>query len=144
MGLSADVQRIYDKLHKVSLPDQDIRRREDQCVEISKFIEFRVSSRLGAKIPEQEQKWPEAGSLFDSSISKPGSVISILRGISEHSCRSSVKCQEAAAQATASQAVLKVLKEQEKEQLEIQRLEMEAKSISYLVLNLPMLLHGRF
>ena len=61
IGLSADVQYIYDKLRKVSLPDQDIHRREDQCVEISKFSELRVSSRLGEKIPE-EQKWPEAGS----------------------------------------------------------------------------------
>ncbi|XP_042244222.1 uncharacterized protein LOC121880779 isoform X1 [Thunnus maccoyii] len=127
IGLSADVQRIYDELRKVSPPGQDTRRRVDQCVEISKFIVSRASSRLGGKIPEREQEWPEAGSLFDSSISKSGSVISILRGTSEHSSQSPVNRQEAAAEAAASQAVLKVLQEQEKEQVEIQRLEAEAK-----------------
>ncbi|XP_035525621.1 uncharacterized protein LOC118333908 [Morone saxatilis] len=88
----------------------------------------RASSRLDGNISEKdEEDWPEAGSLFNSSTGKSGSVISILKGASERSSRSSVKRQEAAADAAASQAVLKVLQEQEREQLEIQRLEAEAK-----------------
>ncbi|KAI3352294.1 hypothetical protein L3Q82_005273 [Scortum barcoo] len=126
-GLSADVQRSYDALRKVSPPDQDTHRRVDLCVGISKFIVSRASSRLGGKIPEQEQEWPEAGSLFNSSSSRSGSMLSILRGASEHSSQSSVKRQEAAAEAAACQAVLKVLQEQEKEELELQHLEAEAK-----------------
>lgn len=127
VGLSADVQCSYYELRKVSPPDQDARRRVDQCEGISKFIVSRASNRLGIKIPGQEQEWPEAGSLFSSSSSKSRSVLSILRGASEHSSQSSVKHQEAAAEAAASQAVLKVLQEQEKEELELQRLEAEAK-----------------
>ncbi|XDV25278.1 hypothetical protein PO909_029222 [Leuciscus waleckii] len=126
-GLSADVQRVYDELRDVSIPEQDTRRRVDLCVEISKFIVSRALSRLHGKIPEGEkQDWPEAGSLFDSSTYKSGSVTS-LKDNSVHSSRSSVKRQEAAAEAAATQAVLKVLQEQEREQLEIQRLEAEAK-----------------
>lgn len=87
---------------------------------------YRAASRLDGKIPEEDQDWPEAGSLFDSSTSKSGSVSSIWKGVSYHSNRSSVKQQEAAADA-ASQAVLEVLQEQEREQLEIQCLEAEVK-----------------
>lgn len=77
-------------------------------------------------IPQkEEEEWPEAGSLFDSSSGNSGSAISVLKGLSEHSNRPSVKQQEAAADIAASQAVLKVLQEQEREQLEIRRLEAE-------------------
>ncbi|KAI4892141.1 hypothetical protein NFI96_009207, partial [Prochilodus magdalenae] len=122
------VQRVYDELRKVSIPDQEVRRRVDLCVEISKFVVSRASSRLDGRIPEgEEQDWPEVGSLFVSSTCKSGSLTSFTKGTSEHSSQSSVKRQEAAAEAAASQAVLKVLKEQEREQLEIQCLEAEIK-----------------
>lgn len=101
------------------------RVRVDLCVQISKFIVCRASSRLDGNIPEgEEQDWPEAGSLFNSSVS---SFTSSLKRTSVHSSGSTEKRQEAAANAAASQAVLKVLQEQEREQREIQRLEAEAK-----------------
>lgn len=125
-GPSSDVQRVYDDLRKISTPDQDMRRRVDLCVEISNFVVSRASSRLDGKTPEEEeQEWPEAGSLFNSSTCKSGSFSSILDGASEHSSRSSAKRQEAAAEAAASQAVLEVLKE-----LEIQLLEAHVKKKS--------------
>ncbi|GAA6087283.1 uncharacterized protein LOC111189704 [Tachysurus ichikawai] len=85
-GPSSDVQRVYDDLRKISTPDQDMRRRVDLCVEISNFVVSRASSRLDGKTPEEEeQEWPEAGSLFNSSTCKSGSFSSILDGASEHS-----------------------------------------------------------
>lgn len=127
-GLSADVQRVYEELRKISAPDQVTRRRVDRCVEISTFVASRASSRLHGRSPEkEEQDWPEAGSLFNSSTCNSGSVASILKGTSVLSSRSSARRQDAAADVAASQAVLKVLQEQEKEQLEIERLEAEAK-----------------
>lgn len=75
---------------------------------------------------EDEPDWPEAGSLWNSTKSEFDYVTSILKGASEHSNASSVKRQEAAANAAASQAVLKVLEEQQREQLELQHLETEA------------------
>lgn len=75
----------------------------------------------------EEQDWPEAGSLWNSSKSGCSSVASILKHASKYSYQSSVKRQAAAADAAASQAVLKVLQEQEREQLEMECLEAEAK-----------------
>ncbi len=124
-GLSADVQRVYDELRKISTPEQETRRRVDLCVEVSNFIVSRASSRLQGRTPEGEKEdWPEAGSLFKpSTSSESSSVSSILKGVLECSSRCSVKRQDAAADAAASQAVLEVLEEQNKEQLEIQLLE---------------------
>ncbi len=129
-GLSADVQRVYDKLHKISTPEQETHRRVDLCVEVSNFIVSRASSRLQGRTPEGEKEdWPEAGSLFKSSTSsESSSVSSILKGASECSSRSSVKRQYAAADAAASQAVLEVFENQNKEQLAIQILEAQVKN----------------
>ncbi|XP_055366619.1 uncharacterized protein LOC129604426 [Betta splendens] len=126
-GLLADVQRVYEDLRKVTAPNQEARRRVDQCVEISKFIVDTAAGQLGRKLPEEGQEWPEGGSVFDSSICKSGFVMSILKGASDRSNRSSIKRQEAAADVAASQAVLEVLEEQEREQLEIQHIEAEVK-----------------
>ena len=131
IGLCADVQRVYEELPGITTPDHDMRRRVDRCVEISNFIVSKASSRLSGKTPEgEEQDWPDASSLWNSSTTESRSCSSISKGASEHSNRSSVKHQEAAADAAASQAVLEVLQEQEREQLEIQRLEAEVKKKS--------------
>ncbi len=124
-GLSVDVQHVYDELRKISTPEQEIRRRVDLCVEVSNFVVSRASSRLQGRTAEGENEdWPEAGSLFMSSTSSESSFVSsILKGASECSSRSSVKRQDAAA----SQAVLEVLEEQNKEQLEIQLVEAQVK-----------------
>ncbi len=93
-------------------------------MEVSNFIASRASSRLQGRTPEGEKEdWPEAGSLFMSSESS--FVSSILKGASECSSRYSLKRQDA--DAAASQAVLEVLEEQNKEQLEIQLLEAQVK-----------------
>lgn len=71
VGLSADVQRVYDELRKISTPEQETRRRVDLCVEVSNFIVSRASSRLQGGTPEGgKEDWPEAGSLFKSSKSQ--------------------------------------------------------------------------
>ncbi|XP_054594125.2 uncharacterized protein [Nothobranchius furzeri] len=127
-GLCADIQRVYEDLRKLSTPDQETRRRVDLCVEISNFILSKASRHLEGQAQEEEQVWPEAGSFWSTSKSETESITSVMKSAtSEHSKTSSVKRQEAAADAAASQAVLKVLKEQEREQLELHRLEAEAK-----------------
>nr|XP_054594596.1 uncharacterized protein LOC129162115 isoform X1 [Nothobranchius furzeri]XP_054594597.1 uncharacterized protein LOC129162115 isoform X1 [Nothobranchius furzeri] len=127
-GLCADIQRVYEDLRKLSTPDQETRRRVDLRVEISNFILSKASRHLEAQAQEEDQVWPEAGSFWSTSKSETESITSVIKSTtSEHSKTSSAKRQEAAADAAASQAVLKVLKEQEREQLELQRLEAEAK-----------------
>lgn len=122
-GLCADVTKVYEELRKLTPPDQETRRRVDLCVEISGFLVNKATSRLEGK---EEQDWPEAGSLFQTASSKSSSF-NTTKNSSEHSHRSSVKHQEAAAEAAASQAVLKILEEQEMEQQEIERLEVEVR-----------------
>ncbi|KAK7895264.1 hypothetical protein WMY93_020589 [Mugilogobius chulae] len=125
-GLCADIQKIYDELRRLTPPDQETRRKVDLCVEISRFIVERGSSRIKGQSVEEEQDWPDAGSLFQSTVvSKSHSSTS--KKSTAHSSRSSVKHQEAAAEAAASQAVLIVLQEQEREQQEIDRLEVEVR-----------------
>lgn len=126
-ALFVDVQRVYEDLRRISTPNQDTRRRVDLCAQVSDFIVAKATAYLDGKHPhEDEPEWPEAGSLWNSTKSDFDSVSSILKGTSEHSNTSSIKRQEAAADAAASQAVLKVLEEQQREQLELQHLEAEA------------------
>lgn len=120
-GLSADVQRAYDGQRQLTPTDQETRRKVDICVQVSNFIVSKATSYVDAEtwMPrKEEQDWPDVGSLFQSTVCKSCT--------SEHSNKSSVKHQEAAAEAAASQAVLKVFEEQEIEQIEIERLEAEA------------------
>ncbi|KAM9825109.1 uncharacterized protein ACBT44_005920 isoform 1-T1 [Syngnathus typhle] len=122
-GLCADVTKVFDELRKLTPPDQETRRRADLCVEISGFLVNKATCRLEGR---EEQDWPEAGSLFQTTSSKSSSF-NMTKNSSEHSHRSSVKHQEAAAEAAASQAVLKILEEQQMEQQEIERLEVEVR-----------------
>lgn len=122
-GLCADVTKVYEELRKLTPPDQESRRRVDLCVEISGFLVNKATSRLEGK---EEQDWPEAGSLFQT-VSNKSSSFNTTKNSNEHSHRSSIKRQEAAAEAAASQAVLKILEEQETEQQEIERLEAEVR-----------------
>ncbi|XP_053363240.1 uncharacterized protein LOC128533064 [Clarias gariepinus] len=118
-GLSVDTQRAYNELRQVTTPDSETRRKVDICVQISKFIVSKAEGYMQGKIAEEEQDWPDVGSLFESTVCKSHT--------SDRSSNSSVKHQEAAAEAAASQAVLKVLEEQEIEQIEIDRLEAEVR-----------------
>lgn len=118
-GLSGDVQRTYNELRHLTPPDQETRRKVDICVQISKFIVSRATSYMDGKPTREEQDWPDVDSLFQSTVSKSLT--------SDHSSKSSVKHQEVAAEAAASQAVLKVLEEQEIEQMETERLEAEVR-----------------
>ncbi|XP_061759712.1 uncharacterized protein LOC133554697 [Nerophis ophidion] len=122
--LSTDVMSAYEELRQVSTPEQETRRKVDTCTKTSTFILSVATSRLDRNIPEEEPEWAEAGSIFNSTCKS--SVMSILKGYTE-STKSSVGRQEAAAEAAASQAVLKVLQEQEREQLELNILEEKAR-----------------
>ncbi|XP_077385926.1 uncharacterized protein LOC144023873 [Festucalex cinctus] len=120
---AADVQRIYDELRQIELPDQETRRRVDLCIQVSNFISHRAAKQLDGHTFEEDDGWPEVGSLFNSSVC---SLISGSKRSSLHTSGSAERRQEAAAEAAASHAVLKVSQEQEREQQEIQRLQEES------------------
>lgn len=114
---------IYEELRRSHFPEPDLRRRVDTCVSLSAFMIRRAKEQLKGHTADKEQEpWPDVGSILDSSSSskspshKYGSV---------HSSIQSLKRKEA--EAAASQEVLAVLDEQEKEVSELQRLEVEEK-----------------
>jgi len=93
------------------------------CVSLSDHIIFRVQRQLsGHSEEEEEEPWPDHGSILNSTSSQSRS---------KHSFASSnilsVKTNEAIAEAAAAQEILAVLDEQEKETTELQRLEAEDK-----------------
>ncbi|XP_013855846.1 uncharacterized protein LOC106511637, partial [Austrofundulus limnaeus] len=79
-GLRADVTKVYEELRKLAPPDQVTRRRVDLCVEISNFIVKKATNQLDGKSVE-EQDWPDAGSLFQTTNSK--SEQDLLMGLPE-------------------------------------------------------------
>lgn len=124
----SDVKVIYEELRRVQTPEPDLRRRVDTCISLSDFIIQRAERQLkGHKAYKDEEPWPDVGSILDStgSVSRPLSHQS--RCSSTHSSVRSVKRIEAVAEAAASQEVLAVLEEQEREETELQMLEAENK-----------------
>ncbi|XP_062248605.1 uncharacterized protein LOC133957162 [Platichthys flesus] len=85
----------------------------------------KAERQLKGHTAEEEEPWPDVGSVLDStgSLSRPLSQRS-KRG-SNYTSVCSVKRYEAAAEAAASREVLAVLEEQERETTELRRLETE-------------------
>ncbi|KAJ8375844.1 hypothetical protein SKAU_G00064240 [Synaphobranchus kaupii] len=79
----------------------------------------------GHTAEEEELPWPDVGSILDSTGSLSRTLSHRSKSSSGHSSFHSVRKYEAAAEAAASQEVLTVLDEQEREVKELQRLEAE-------------------
>lgn len=120
------VRVVYEELRQIQTPEPDLRRRVDTCISFSGFLIKRAERQLkGHKSDEDEEPWPDVGSVLDStgSVSRPLSHRS--RCSSTHTSIHSVKRIEAVAEAAATQEVLAVLEEQEREETELQMLEAE-------------------
>ncbi|XP_049331632.1 uncharacterized protein LOC125799291 [Astyanax mexicanus] len=125
-GTCSDVKVVYEDIRRVQTPETDLRRKVDACIALSEFI-VRKAGRLIEGHTTEEESWPDVGSILDStgSISRPLSHQSKFG--SAHSSIHSVKRKEAVAEAAASKEVLAVLDEQEREVMELQKLEAESK-----------------
>ena len=124
----SDVKNIYEELRRFETPEPDLRRKVDTCVSLSEFILQKATGQLkGHSSAGEEEEWPDFGSILDStdSMSKPPSHNS--KCGSTHSSSNTFKRNEAAAEAAASQEVLSVLDEQERETRELLRLQAEEK-----------------
>lgn len=121
----SELDTVYDEYRKIDSPPHDMRRKLDNCISVTGIVVQNAQSQIqGTK---EELIWPDAGSVFASSAS---SVSPSASNCSKaHSTVSSVKRQEAAAEYAATQAVLKIMAEQECQQEKLQRLETEDKMI---------------
>ena len=126
-GTCRDVKAIYEELRRIETPEPDLRRRVDTCVSLSEFIILKAEKQLQGCTEGEEEPWPDVGSILDSTGSLSRPLTHRSHSGSTHSTVQSAKRNEAAAEAAASQEVLAVLNEQEREVTELQRLEAEDK-----------------
>lgn len=71
-----DVKNIYEELRRIQTPESDLQRRVDTCVSLSGFIIQRAERQLeGHTADEEDEPWPDVGSILDSnaSLSNPPS-----------------------------------------------------------------------
>lgn len=126
-GTCSDVKVIYEELRRLQAPETELRRKVDTCISLSDFIIRKAEKQLKEHTTgEEEEPWPDVGSILDSTgslLRRPGLHRSKCGSI--HSSIHSVKRSEAAAEVAASQVVLAVLDEQEREEIELQKLETE-------------------
>ncbi|XP_038583838.1 uncharacterized protein LOC119909695 [Micropterus salmoides] len=121
----SDVKMVYEELRRVQAPEAELRRRVDTCISLSGFIIQKAERHL--KGITTEDPWPDVGSILNSTCSPSRPLSHQSQCGSVNSSFHSLKKHEAAAEAAASQEVLAVLDEQEKEMTELQRLEVEDK-----------------
>ena len=116
-----DVQTVYEQIREVDTPDADLRRKVDACASLSDFIVNKAMKSL--KGEQDEESWPDIGSCLGSDSFKSRSRGS--KSSKSQSSSPSIKMLDAEAEAAASQEILAVMEEQEKEAAELQKLERE-------------------
>ncbi|XP_062421503.1 uncharacterized protein LOC134132867 [Pungitius pungitius] len=124
----SELNNVYDEYRRMDSPAHEMRRKLDNCTSVTKVVVQNAQSQIQGI--EEELIWPDASSVFastTSSVSSPNSKRS--RAISNRSNASSIKRQEAAAEYAATQAVLKIMAEQDCQQEKLQRLEVEDRLI---------------
>ncbi|XP_032411399.1 uncharacterized protein LOC116714770 isoform X2 [Xiphophorus hellerii] len=119
-----DMQTIYEEIRQMQTPDADARRKVDACTSLSAFIVRRAEKQLQGHFAEgDEEPWPDFGSCLGSESTTSRSKSRRSKSSSESS--QTTKRLEAEAEAAASQEILAVMEEQEKETIELQKLERE-------------------
>ncbi|KAL7879005.1 hypothetical protein AOLI_G00099790 [Acnodon oligacanthus] len=114
---------VYEELRRISVPDDDTRRRLDTCETVTQRIVKQAMDILDTK-NGQSQGHEERGDAETRSTKT--SFSSRSAKASTHSRLTSVSRKSAAAEVAASEATLQVLLEQERHIEELQKLEAEA------------------
>ena len=69
-GTCSDVQAIYEELRLMQTPEPSLRRRVDLCISLSGCIIQRAERKLkGYTADEEDEPWPDVGSILDSTCS---------------------------------------------------------------------------
>lgn len=128
----ADVNAIYERIRAISVPDLEIRRKNDSCYAISKTAKEKAQCFITAAGNPEDIPWPEADSVFDPTESSIVSVHSFPASklSSRASLKSAQKRQQAAAEVAATQEVIKIMKSQHQCEEEIRELEAEEKKVN--------------
>lgn len=128
-----DLNTTYERIRAISVPDHELRRRNDCCCAITKAAREKALCFISATGNPDDIPWPEADSVFDPTESSVRSLR--LCPTSRVSSRVSIKPtqekqQQAAAEVAATHEVLKIMKTQHECEEEIRELEAEEKKIT--------------
>ncbi|XP_060760079.1 uncharacterized protein LOC132870455 [Neoarius graeffei] len=124
----AELNGMYDAYRTVDTPTHDMRCKLDKSTSITNVIIQNAKSRIQGA--DDELLWPEAGSVFSSSVSSIS--LSVIKGCGANSICSNeslAKRQEAIAEYAATRAVLKIMNEQELRREELEVLQAKDKQI---------------
>ena len=125
-----ELNNIYEGYRKIDCPTNEMRCRLDKCNIVSKHVIKNAQSQIQGL--EAELDWPEVSSVFSSvsSISLPASngsnqTLNLQIDNPDHSRQEDNKGQ-AEVEFSATQAVLKIMTEQEEKQEKLRQLEAKA------------------
>ncbi|XP_029682376.1 uncharacterized protein [Takifugu rubripes] len=125
----SELNIVYDEYRRIDSPEHEMCRKMDKCVSVTGIVVQNAQFQMQGTA--EKIVWPDAGSVFASSVSSGShSASKYSKANSVVSNVSSAKRQEAAAEYAATQAVLKIMAEQEGHQEKLQRLEVEDELIA--------------
>ncbi|XP_056603346.1 uncharacterized protein LOC130420207 isoform X2 [Triplophysa dalaica] len=123
-----DMDITYLKIRAISTPEPDIRRMNDTCQAFTRIANTNVQ-HFRSDDDTQIITWPDAKSVFESTVSSVSSVQTakskVPSQVSRHSSILSLNAKQAAAEVVATQEMMKITNAQHQQKEEIQRLEVE-------------------
>ncbi|KAG1929293.1 hypothetical protein F2P79_023066 [Pimephales promelas] len=126
--IQVDMDNTYLKIRAISSPEPDIRRMNDTCQAFTRIANTNVQ-HFRSGDDSEFISWPDAKSVFDSTVSSVSSVQTAKSKasskVSRHSSILSLNAKQAAAEVVATQEVIKITNAQRQQKEEIQRLEVE-------------------
>ncbi len=126
--IQVDMDNTYLKIRAISSPEPDIRRMNDTCQAFTRIANTNVQ-HFRSGDDSEIIRWPDAKSVFDSTVSSVSSAQTaksrVSSKVSRHSSILSLNAKQAAAEVVATQEVIKITNAQHQQKEEIQRLEVE-------------------
>lgn len=126
--IQADIDNTYLEIRAIASPDPDIRRMNDTCQAFTRIANKKAECFCTGNDAE-DISWPDAKSVFDSSVSSISSTQTrnskTPSKASRYSSILSLSAKQAAAEVAATQEVIKIMNAQHQQEEEIQRLEVE-------------------
>ena len=106
--IQVDIDKTYLKIRAISSPEPDVRRMNDTCQAFTRIANIKVQHFRSGYVSE-DVSWPDAKSVFDSTVSSVSSAQTAMSKdsskASRHSSILSLNAKQAAAEVVATQEV---------------------------------------
>nr|XP_057939970.1 uncharacterized protein LOC131136762 [Doryrhamphus excisus] len=126
-----DIDNTYLEIRSISNPESDIRRMNDTCQALTKIANVKAQ-HFHNGYDSRDIPWPDDKSVFGSTVASSVFSAQTAKSVtssksSQHSSILFLNAKQAAAEALATQRVIKIVNVQNQQREEIQRLEVEEK-----------------